>query len=66
MMRRPKPCPICNSPAMRDELDTCPLCGAPGLRPELDTIARQWVEEYLDREEDLRVFGTPKPKVTIQ
>ena len=51
---------------MRAELDECPLCGAPGLKPELDEIARQWVEEYLDREEDQRVFGTPKPKVTIQ
>ena len=60
------PCPICSSPAMRAELDVCPLCGAPGLKPELDALARQWVEEYLDRAEDERVFGTPRPKVTIQ
>lgn len=66
MMRSPKPCPICSSPAMLAELDECPLCGAPGLKPELDALARQWIEEYLDREEDERVFGTPRPKVTIQ
>jgi hypothetical protein len=51
---------------MRAELDECPLCGAPGLKPELDAMACQWIEEYLDREEDQRVFGTPRPKVTIQ
>ena len=51
---------------MRAELDVCPLCGAPGLEQELDTLARQWVEEYLDRAEDERVFGTPRPKMTIQ
>jgi hypothetical protein len=30
------------------------------------TVEREWFEEYRDREEDERVFGTPKPKVTIQ
>jgi hypothetical protein len=30
------------------------------------TVEREWFEEYRDREEDLRIFGTPKPKVTIQ
>jgi len=65
-MKKPTPCPICISAAMRAELDVCPLCGAPGLKPEIDALARQWVEEYLDRAEDERVFGTPRPKVTIQ
>jgi hypothetical protein len=51
---------------MSAEIDVCPLCGAPGIKPELDATARQWIEDYLDREEDQRVFGTPKPKVTIQ
>ena len=59
-------CPICNNAAMRAEIDVCPICGAPGAKPELDAIARQWIEEYRDREEDERVFGTPKPKVVIQ
>ncbi|MGA7792636.1 MAG: hypothetical protein WCA19_06310 [Candidatus Acidiferrales bacterium] len=37
-----------------------------GAKPELEAIARQWFEEYRDREEDELVFGTPKPKVVIQ
>lgn len=66
MMRGPKQCPICSNIAMRAEINECPLCNAHGLKPELDALARQWIEEYLDRDEDQRVFGTPKPKVTIQ
>ena len=59
-------CPICSSPAMSAEIDVCPLCGGPGIKPELDEIARQWFEEYRDREMDEEAFGTPRPKVTIQ
>jgi hypothetical protein len=51
---------------MRAEIDVCPICGAPGAKPELDELARQWFEEYRDREEDERGFGAPKPKVAIQ
>jgi len=51
---------------MSAEIDVCPLCGAPGIKPELDAIARQWFEEYRDREMDEEAFGTPRPKVTIQ
>ena len=59
-------CHICDDPALRAEIDTaCPLCGKPGIKPELDAIARAWIEEYFDRAEDERVFGTPKPKVVI-
>ena len=35
----------------------CPICSA---------IARQWLEEWFDRHEDLRVFGTPLPEETVQ
>jgi hypothetical protein len=59
-------CPICIDPAMRAEIEVCPLCGQPGLKPELDEIARQWLEEWFDRQEDLRVFATPLPEETIQ
>jgi hypothetical protein len=52
---------------MRAEIDDCcPICGAPGIKPELEAIARQWIEDYRDRVEDERVFGTPKPKAVIQ
>ena len=30
------------------------------------TVEREWFEDHRDREEDLRMFGTPKPKVVIQ
>jgi endogenous inhibitor of DNA gyrase (YacG/DUF329 family) len=61
------PCPICSDPVMRGEIDTvCPICGRPGIKPELDATALAWIEDYLDRAEDERVFGTPKPKVVIQ
>jgi hypothetical protein len=30
------------------------------------TVAREWFEDHRDREEDLRMFGTSKGKVTIQ
>ncbi len=59
-------CPICANEAMRAEINICPICGAPGAKPELDALAMQWWEEYRDREEDERVFGTPKPKVSVQ
>jgi uncharacterized Zn finger protein (UPF0148 family) len=60
-------CPICAVPAYRAEIDTvCPLCGQPGIKQELNEIAIRWIEHELDRDEDLRVFGTPKPKVVIQ
>ena len=60
-------CPICSNWETRCEIETvCPICGAPGVRAELDAIARQWIEWYFDRYEDLRVFGTPLPKETIQ
>jgi hypothetical protein len=55
-------CPICNDPAMRAEIDVCPLCGRPSLKPELDAIARQFIEDFRDREHDARVFGTPQRK----
>jgi hypothetical protein len=41
------------------EIDVCPICGAPGAKPEIDELARQWVEEYRDRNKDLRAFGAP-------
>ena len=52
--------------AMRAEIDVCPICGAPGAKAELEALARQWFEEYRDREMDAETFGTPVPKVVIQ
>ena len=66
IMRSPKRCPICSVSAMSAEIDDCPLCGMPGIKPELDAIARQWFEEYRDREMDQEAFGTQLPRVTIQ
>lgn len=31
-------------------------------KQEQDDLARQWIEECLDRAEDERVFGTPQRK----
>ena len=59
-------CPICSEDRLRDAVEVCPICGQPGGKPEIDAIARQWLEEWFDRQEDHRVFGTPLPKETVQ
>jgi hypothetical protein len=49
---------------MRQEIDTvCPICGQPGTKAELDRLAIEWYENWFDAQENLRVFGTPIPKV---
>ena len=59
-------CPICAQPEMRAEIDVCPICGQPGANSELDELAHAWIEDYRDREEHERVFGTSTPKVIAQ
>ena len=61
-----KTCPICAVPAYRAELYRCPICGIECDLAELDALAIQWYEEWFDRQEDLRVFGTPLPKQVLQ
>jgi hypothetical protein len=56
-------CKICEKPEYRAELKICPLCGALGDKPYLEMITRQLYEEYYDRLEDHRVFGTPMPLI---
>lgn len=51
-------CPVCARWEMISLVETCPLCGAPGGAMELNDLAIRVIEEYRDRCEDLRVFGT--------
>lgn len=47
-------------------VDICPICGAPGTRAELDAMILEYMaayEEWFDRQEDHRVFGTPLPTI---
>lgn len=51
---------------MRDECTSRPDCDCEFCKPVLDPVVRQWMEEYFDRSEDERVFGTPMSKERIQ
>ena len=39
----------------------CSVCRQP-TESEYERIAREWIEEFHDRAEDARVFGTPQRK----
>ncbi len=56
-----KLCPICERPEYIVLVNVCPICGAKGTKPETDALCIEYIEWYLDRSEDLRVFGTPFP-----
>jgi hypothetical protein len=50
----------------RDECTSRPDCACEFCKqPALDAIILQWIEQYRDRAEDARVFGTVN-KETIQ